>query len=106
MQTADNKGKPEEKPEKKEEVTLVAPNGAEITEKYKSHDTVSKTLEQAVKEFAKDGHLDAKLSYILVQGETALENSLTLEAAGVVVGSRLKVRSKAIPGDGHASGTL
>lgn len=93
----------QEHEKEKDQIVLVAPNGAEITEKFRPHDTVGKTLEHAVKEFAKDGHLDSSVQYILVLGDQALENSLTLETAGVKSGDRLKVRSKGIPGDGNAS---
>ena len=86
-----------------DQITLVAPNGAEMSEKFHSHDTVSKTLDHAVKAFAKSGDLDPSVEYILVLGDSALENSLTLERAGVKPGDRLKVRSKGIPGDGNAS---
>lgn len=87
----------------KEAITIVAPNGATETEKYHPHDTVGKTLEHAVKHFGKDGHLDPNVQHILVLGDTQLENSLTLEQAGVRDGATLKVRSKNIPGDGDAS---
>ncbi len=87
----------------KDEITLVAPNGAELNTKFHPHDTVAKTLEHAVKEFAKEGHIDSSVQYLLVLGDQALENSLTLEQAGVNAGDRLKIRSKAIPGDGNAS---
>ncbi len=88
---------------KQDVVTIVAPNGATVSEKYRQHDTVSKTLEHAVKEFGKQGHLDSTLQYILVFGDSPLENSLTLEQAGITAGATLKVRSKSIPGDGNAS---
>jgi hypothetical protein len=94
----------DDKDKTKDEITLVAPNGAEMQIKYHPHDTVAKTLEHAVKEFAKDGHIDPGVPYLLVLGDLALENSLSLEAAGVKAGDRLKIRSKAIPGDGNASG--
>jgi len=88
---------------KQDTITIIAPNGAPVSEKYRPHDTVSKTLEHAVKEFGKEGHLDATLQYILVFGDTPLENSLTLEQAGITTGATIKVRSKSIPGDGNAS---
>lgn len=86
-------------------ITLVAPNGATENDKYRPHDTVGKTLEHAVKEFGKNGYLDPSLSYILVYGDSPLENSLTLEQANIQAGASLKVRSKSIPGDGCASRT-
>lgn len=94
----------EDQKHEKDEITLVAPNGAELMTKYRPHDTVTKTLDHAVKEFKKDGNIDESVQYLLVLGDQALENSLTLEQAGVKAGDRLKIRSKAIPGDGHASG--
>ena len=87
----------------KDEITLVAPNGARFEEKFNGHKTVGNVLEHAVNEFGKKGDLDPKQSYVLVLGNRALENSLTLEQAGVKPGDILKVRSKQIPGDGHAS---
>ena len=89
--------------ESKPEIILVAPNGARLSEPYHAHETVGKMLEHAVKVFGERGDLDPTLQYMLVLGESALENSLTLEAAGVKPGDTLKVRSKRIPGDGHAS---
>jgi hypothetical protein len=88
---------------KQDTITIVAPNGATDSEKYRQHDTIGKTLDHAVKEFGKAGHLDASLQYILVSGDTPLENSLTLQQAGITAGATLKVRSKSIPGDGNAS---
>jgi hypothetical protein len=84
------------------EITLVAPNGANVQEKYRPHDTVGKTLEHAVKQFGKTGDLDPNGTYILVKGESPLENSLTLEKAGIKPGDSLKIRAKGIPVDGHA----
>ncbi len=82
------------------EVTLVAPNGAELPDKYHPNELVEHVLKKAVQEFGKLGQLDPSKQYVLVYGETALEGSLSLRDAGVGAGSRLKVRAKAIPGDG------
>jgi hypothetical protein len=92
-----------EKEQSKEEITLVAPNGATLQDKYRPHDTVQKSLDHAVKEFAKNGQLDPSVGYILVLGDTPLDNVLTLEKAGVQAGAKLKIRSKKVPGDGDAS---
>lgn len=81
-------------------ITLVAPNGAEDPEAYHPHQTVGHVLDEAVREFGRQGYLDPKSQYVLVLGETPLENGLTLEQAGVQPGAKLKVRSKSIPGDG------
>jgi hypothetical protein len=86
----------------KDEITIVAPNGARRTEKYRPHDTVGKTLEHAVKSFGKDGDLDPTKEYILVLGDTPLALEKTLAEAGVQPGATLKVRAKQIPGDGSA----
>ncbi len=89
-----------------EDITLKAPSGATLVERYHDHETVGKVLEQAVREFGKEGQLDPSKQYILVLNATPLEDQLTLEAAGVRPGDVLNVRSKSIPGDGDASGVL
>jgi hypothetical protein len=86
----------------KDEIVLVAPNGAQRGEKLRLHDTVAKTLEQAVKAFGKEGLLDPSRAYTLVRGATPLEPGQTLEQAGVQPGDRLNVRVKEIPADGDA----
>ncbi len=88
------------------DITVLAPNGAPLTEDFRPHDTVGKTLDQAVREFGREKQLDPSLPYVLVLGTTPLENALTLEQAGVRPGDTLKVRSKSIPGDGDASGAV
>jgi hypothetical protein len=90
----------------KDEITLVAPNGAGIEEKFRPRDTVAKTLDHAVDQFAKQKQLDPNVAYVLVLGATPLETSFTLEAAGVKVGDKLKVRSKTVPVDGDALGIV
>lgn len=89
----------------KDQITLVAPNGATREIKLHPHDTVHKTLNHAVKEFGKDGMLDPNISYVLVRNATPLEPGQTLSEAGVQPGDRLNVRAKAIPADGDASAT-
>ena len=65
-----------------------------------------KTLEKAVKYFAKEGVLDGSVAYSLVKGATALEPSMTLEQAGVTAGATLKIRARQIPVDGDAPRAL
>lgn len=91
---------------KLDEITIVAPNGAPRPYKYRRHDTVEKTLEKSVKDFAKDGMLDGSVAYSLVMGATALEPGSTLEGAGVTAGTTLKIRARQIPVDGDAPGAL
>jgi hypothetical protein len=86
----------------KDEIVLIAPNGARRVEKYHPHDTVSKTLELGVKAFGKSGDLDPAQDYILVLGDSALDNSLTLAEARVKPGDSLKIRAKNRPVDGNA----
>lgn len=86
----------------KDEIVLVAPNGARRTEKYRPHDKVGKTLEHGVREFGRSGDLDPAQDYVLVLGDTALDNSLTLEEARVRPGDSLKIRAKNRPIDGNA----
>lgn len=88
----------------KDQIVLVAPNGATDEDKFRPHDTVQKTLDRAVKEFGKAGHLDPSRAYQLTRGATSLEPSQTLEQAGVEPGDRLNVRIKEIPADGDAPG--
>lgn len=90
----------------KEIITLVAPNGEERTETYKPNFKVGNLLKQAVHDFGKDGHLDASSAYKLVKDGTPLDESQTLEEAGVQAGDKLSVRSKTLPSDGDASGVL
>lgn len=85
------------------EVTVVAPSGAPVTEKYRPDETVEMLFNRARKTLTAESQLDPSKEYILVQGDTPLDNNLTLEAAGVHAGSTLKIRSKEIPGDGNAS---
>jgi hypothetical protein len=89
-----------------EVVTLVAPNGAERTEAYKPNFKVGNLLKQAVHDFGKEGHLDPSKPFVLVMGETALEEGLTLEEAGVRPGAKLKLRAKKVPADGNAPRAL
>lgn len=92
---------------KVDEITIVAPNGASDRYKYHSQHTVEKTLEKAVKDFAKEGMLDGSLAYSLVMDATPLEPSTTLEQAGVRPGATLKIRARQIPVDGaDAPGAL
>lgn len=86
----------------KDEIILIAPNGARRVEKYHPHDTVGKTLEHGVKAFGKSGDLDPAQDYVLVLGDTALDNGLTLEEARVRPGDSLKIRAKNRPVDGNA----
>lgn len=88
------------------QITILAPNGAPLTEDYRPHDSVGKTLEHAVQEFGRQKLLDPSLPYVLVFGNTSLNTALTLEQAGVKAGDTLKVRSKSIPTDGNAPGTI
>ena len=88
----------------RDEIVLVAPNGATHETKYRPHDTVGKTLEHGVKEFNRSGDLDPSLEYMLVLNDTPLDNILTLEQAGVKPGHRLKIRSKRRPVDGIGGG--
>lgn len=85
------------------DISVLAPNGAPLTEEYRPHDTVGKTLDHALREFGREKQLDPSLPYVLVLGSTPLENALTLVQAGVKPGDTLKIRSKSIPGDGDAS---
>jgi hypothetical protein len=82
------------------EITLVAPNGAKFEQPYRAQETVERVLDHAVKEFGRRHDLDPNKPYVLAYDGAALENSLTLAAAGVPAGAQLNVRSKAIPGDG------
>lgn len=91
---------------KLEEITIVAPNGASDGYKYRPHDTVEKTLDKAVKDFAKEGTLDGSVAYSLVMDATPLESSATLEHAGVTPGATLKIRARQTPVDGDAPGTV
>lgn len=91
---------------KLDEITILAPNGAPKPYKYRPHDTVEKTLDKAVKEFAKEGMLDGSVAYSLVMGATALEPGSALEGAGVTAGATLKIRARQIPVDGDASRAL
>ncbi len=63
-----------------DDITLKAPSGATLTERYHAHETVGKLLEQAVREFGREGQLDPSKPYILVLNATPLEDQLTLEA--------------------------
>lgn len=85
------------------EVTVIAPSGAPVTEKYRPEETVETLFSRARKTLVAESQLDPSKEYILVQGDTPLNNNLTLEAAGVHAGATLKIRSKEIPGDGNAS---
>lgn len=87
---------------KKDEIIIVAPNGAPREIKFHPNDTVQKTLDKAVKDFGKDGLLDPTGNYNLVKGASPLEPEQTLQEAGVQPGDRLIVQSKAIPADGDA----
>ncbi len=87
-------------PKEKDEITLIAPNGAQLVERYHAKQTVSHVLDTGVKQFGKDGHLDPSQSYVLVYGQTVLEPTATLGDAGIPSGAQLKIRSRAIPGDG------
>ncbi len=91
---------------KLDEITIVAPNGAPKPYKYHPHDTVEKTLDKAVKDFAKEGMLDDSVAYSLVMDATPLEPSLTLEQAGAMAGATLKIRARQIPVDGDAPRAL
>lgn len=91
---------------KLDEITIVAPNGAPRPYKYRPHDTVEKTLNKAVKDFAKEGMLDGSVAYSLIMGATSLEPGMTLEEAGVTAGATLKIRARQIPVDGDAPGAL
>ena len=91
---------------KLDEITIVAPNGASRPYKYRPNDTVDKTLDKAVKDFAKEGMLDGSVAYSLVMGATALEPGSTLGEAEVTTGTTLKIRARQIPVDGDAPGTL
>jgi len=88
------------------DITVVAPNGAKLAESYHRHERVAEVLEKSVKEFGKRGDLDPGVPYLLVLGDSPLENGLTLEEAHVKAHDTLKIRSKKIPGDGDASGVL
>ena len=61
----------------------MAPNGAERVERYHPNEKVGHVLEKAVRDFGKDGQLDPSKAYVVVLGETVLDNSLTLKQAGV-----------------------
>lgn len=87
---------------KKDEIIIVAPNGAPREIKFHPNDTVQKTLDKAVKDFGKDGQLDLTGNYNLVRGASPLEPGQTLHEAGVQPGDRLIVQAKAIPVDGDA----
>jgi hypothetical protein len=88
------------------DVVVVAPNGADARFKFHPHEKVEQLLTLSVDEFARRGDLQKGLTYILAHGEKELDNSKTLEAAGVRPGERLKIRSKTTPGDGNASSVL
>jgi len=85
------------------EVTVIAPSGAPVKEKYHPSETVEALLIRARNTLAAEGQLDPSKEYVLVLGDTPLNNNLTLEAAGIRAGATLKIRSKEIPGDGYAS---
>ena len=85
------------------EVTVIAPSGAPVLEKYHAVETVDALFSRALKTFIVQGQLDPSKEYVLVLGDTPLNNNLTLHAAGVHAGSTLKIRSKEVPGDGNAS---
>jgi uncharacterized protein YggU (UPF0235/DUF167 family) len=89
-----------------EDVVVVAPNGADTRFKFHPNEKVEQLLTLAVDEFARRGDLQKGLTYILAHEEKELDNSKTLEAAGIRPGERLKIRSKTTPGDGNASSVL
>ena len=82
------------------DITLVAPNGAQLSEAYHPNQKIGHVLQVAVKRFGKQGDLDPSKPYILVKGESPLESEATLAEAGIKAGDTLKVRSRGIPGDG------
>lgn len=85
------------------EVTVIAPSGAPVQEKYHPSETVEALLIRARNTLVAKSQLDPSTEYVLVLGNTPLDNNLTLEAAGIHSGATLKIRSKEIPGDGNAS---
>jgi|SRR5579871_3655929 len=87
-------------------IVIVAPSGATLDVDYKPNEKVGVVLHHAVIEFGKAGQVNPTGEYILTLGATALDNSLSLEHAGVNPGNHLNLRSKEIPGDGYASGAL
>ena len=101
MSSADHgQASPPTKEQEKDLITLVAPNGAPWATRYHANQTVSHVLAAAVREFAKEGLVDAALAYVLVYDKTPLESGLTLGEAGVPAGATLKVRANTIPSDG------
>lgn len=90
------------------DITIVAPNGYRLAEKYHPQQTVAIVLKHAVQKLIDEHQLDPGVpadAYILVLGETPLETSMTLAQSGVQVAAVLKIRAKRIPSDGHAPGT-
>lgn len=83
-----------------ESITLVAPNGATESYPFHPHEKVEHALKKGIDLFADKNLLDRTGSYVLAFNATALEGSLSIEAAGVTAGSRVSIRSKQIPGDG------
>src|SRR6266550_3736835 len=85
-----------------ESITLVAPNGQTLEERYHPNEKVGHVLKKAVDDFGRAGQLNPDLQYVLVFGGTPLDEAKTLAEAGVPAGARLSVRAKEIPGDGDA----
>jgi hypothetical protein len=85
-----------------ETITLVAPNGQTLEERYHPNQKVADVLKKAVNDFGRAGYLNPNLQYVLVLSGMPLDGSLTLAEAGVRPGARLSVRAKDIPGDGAA----
>ncbi|MDG7001475.1 MAG: hypothetical protein JRN15_20455 [Nitrososphaerota archaeon] len=87
-------------------IIIVAPNGAELPFEYRPEETVDQLLARATAEFAARKVLDKNVDYMLVFGDKPLDGKATIKAAGVKPGDKLKIRSRTIPGDGHASSIL
>ena len=88
----------------KDSITLVAPNGQPVEERYHANQTVGHVLQKAIADFGKAGFLNPSVPHVLVMGGSLLNERETLADAGVRPGARLSVRAKDVPSDGDASG--
>lgn len=89
------------KDSEKDMITLVAPNGQPVEERYHENETVGHVLKKAVDDFGKAGLLNPSVQYVLVMNGAPLNERQTLSDAGVRPGARLSVRAKDVPGDGR-----
>lgn len=91
------------KDSEKDMITLVAPNGQPLEERYHPNEKVGHVLKKAVEDMGKAGLLNPSVQYVLVMSGSPLNERETLADAGVRPGARLSVRAKDVPGDGNAS---